>query len=376
MLKVPFVDLNSQHNSIREEISHAIQDVITAGDFILGNELRRFEENFAVYLGTSNVVGTGNGLDALRLALLSLGIGPGDEVIVPANTYIATALAVSAVGACPVLVEAEEDTFNLDHRLVEQAITDRTKAILVVHLYGQPAEMDPLLDIVSRYNLHLIEDACQAHGAEYKGRRVGTFGAIGCFSFYPSKNLGALGDAGAAVTSNPELAEKLRRLRNYGQVQKYYNVLKGINSRLDNIQAAVLNVKLKNLEQWNRQRMKHAERYRELLSGIRQIRVPQTSSNRTHVFHLYVIRCGTRDALQAFLKDRGIQTQIHYPLPIYRQQAYADLGIRAGAFPVTDRISEEILSLPMYPELQPEQIEHVAGSISAFYNDPLNTVQI
>ena len=375
MLKVPFVDLKAQHDSIREEISHAIDAVINAGDFILGDELRRFEENFAAYLGASHVIGTGNGLDALRIALVSLNIGPGDEVILPANTYIATALAVSAVGASPVLVDVEEETFNLDSRLVEQAITNRTKAILVVHLYGQPAEMDALLDISARHNIHLIEDACQAHGAQYRGRCAGTFGAAGCFSFYPSKNLGALGDAGAVVTASPELAEKIQQLRNYGQREKYYHILKGINSRLDNIQAAVLSVKLKNLDHWNQQRRKHAERYRELLTNIGQIKLPHVARDRTHVFHLYIIRCGNRDALQSFLKARGIHTQIHYPLPIYRQQAYSDLGFYAGHFPVTDMVAKDILSLPMYPELRPEQIEHVANSITAFYDDPFNAAQ-
>ncbi len=366
-MQVPFVDLKAQHANIREEIRQAIEDVINAGDFILGGQVLRFEADFASYLGIARVIGTGNGLDALRLAMVALDIGSGDEVILPANTYIATALAVSAVGARPVLVEANEDTFNLDVSLIERSITSRTKAILVVHLYGQAAQMDALLELASKRKLRVIEDACQSHGAKYAGKRTGTFGDIGCFSFYPSKNLGAMGDAGAVVTANYDLAEKLERLRNYGQQKKYYHATKGINSRLDNIQAAVLNVKLKYLDAWNELRRQHAAEYQELLAQLPQVRTPQIGVNRDHVFHLYVVRCEERDRLQSFLSERGIATQIHYPIPIHLQEAYADLRLKAGAYPLTEKLSQEILSLPMYPELKMEQIHYVADSISAFY---------
>jgi dTDP-4-amino-4,6-dideoxygalactose transaminase len=367
-LQVPFVDLRAQLGSIREEIKIAIDHVIENADFILGEEVARFETNFASYLDVPFVIGTGSGLDALRLALVSMGIGAGDEVIIPANTYIATALAISAVGAIPILVDVDTTSFNLDISAIEQAITTRTRAVIVVHLYGQPADMDELLALVVRYKLRLIEDACQSHGARYRGKRTGTFGDAGCFSFYPSKNLGGFGDGGAVVTRDAQIAQELRQLRNYGQQKKYHSRKKGFNSRLDTLQAAVLNVKLKYLDQWNRERTLHAQRYSQLLKDIPQVKTPQTYPERDHIFHLYVIRCEERDRLNAYLSDHGIQSQIHYPVPLYLQDAYADLNLPQGSFPRAEKLAGEILSLPMYPELQLQQIEHVAATISAFYS--------
>jgi dTDP-4-amino-4,6-dideoxygalactose transaminase len=307
-----------------------------------------------------------SGLDALKLALEALGIGPGDEVIVPAHTFIASALAVSAVGARPVLVEVDEASFNLDPAHIEAAITPRTKAIMPVHLYGQPADMDPILALARRYNLRVIEDASQAHGARYRGQRVGTLGDVGCFSFYPGKNLGAYGDAGGLVTNNAELAEKVRFLRNYGQEVKYKHVVKGYNLRLDTLQAAVLGVKLRYLDAWNARRAAHAAVYTHALEGVGDLQLPRVITG-DHVFHLYVIRTRQRDALQAHLNQRGIATVIHYPVPIHMQPAYADLGYGRGTFPITERLSEEILSLPMYAELTAEQQDYVIAAVKDFF---------
>ena len=366
-MRVPFVDLKAQHAVIREEIRQAMDKVVDACDFILGSELARFETAFAAYLGTAHAIGLGNGLDALRWALFSLRIGNGDEVIIPANTYIATALAVSAVGARPVLVDAEDVSWNLNPELLEQAITPRTRAIILVHLYGQPADLDPILAVASSHGLRVIEDACQSHGARYRGKVTGTFGDIGCFSFYPSKNLGALGDGGAAVTGNSELADTLLQLRNYGQRKKYDHAIIGGNSRLDNLQAAVLSVKLAYLDRWNEMRKGHAALYGRLLSSIPEVAIPRVAPDRDHIFHLYVVHVPDRDRLQAHLAERGIVTQIHYPIPIHLQEAYRDLGYSPGAFPVTERAAHGILSLPMHPELLAEQIEYVADSIRTFY---------
>lgn len=366
-MEIPFVDLRAQYASIHSEMQVAMSAVVSDCDFILGREVQRFEENFAGYLGIRHAIGVGNGLDSLRLALEAFDVGDRDEVIVPAHTYIATALAVSAVGASPVLVEVQDTSFNIDPGLIEAAITPRTRAIIVVHLYGQPCDLDPVLEIARRRSLRVIEDACQAHGALYRSRRAGSFGDAGCFSFYPAKNLGCYGDGGAVVTADPDCAERLKRLRNYGQTRKYYHSEKGLNSRLDTIQAAVLNVKLKYLDQWNKQRISNAELYTKLLKPVHQIRTPEVSPDRNHVYHLYVIRSKERDELQSFLSGRGIRTQIHYPVPIHLQEAYQDLGIPEKSFPVTERISREVLSLPMYSELQDWQIESVAAAIAEFY---------
>jgi dTDP-4-amino-4,6-dideoxygalactose transaminase len=288
-------------------------------------------------------------------------------VILPANTFIATALAVSAVGAVPVLVEMEQHSYNIDPNRIEEAITARTRAIMPVHLYGQPCDLDQVLEIARRRGLRVIEDACQAHGARYKGRRAGTIGDVGCFSFYPGKNLGAYGDGGAIVTADSELAEKISRLRNYGQRKKYYHSEKGLNARLDTLQAAVLGVKLKYLDEWNGRRTAHAAHYRKLLEMVEQVRLPRTGPDRDHIYHLFVIRVRERDRLQQFLSERSVSTLIHYPVPIHLQEAYAELGYGEGAFPATEAASGEVLSLPMYSELRPEQVERVAASITDFF---------
>ncbi len=365
-MQIPFVDLQAQYQSLKDELDTAVLAVMRQCNFILGKEVSDFEHAFADYVGARHCVGVASGLDALKLALEAFGIGPGDEVIVPAHTFIASALAVSAVGARPVLVEVDEASFNLDPAHIEAAITPRTKAIMPVHLYGQPADMDPILALARRYNLRVIEDASQAHGARYRGQRVGTLGDVGCFSFYPGKNLGAYGDAGGLVTNNAELAEKVRFLRNYGQEVKYKHVVKGYNLRLDTLQAAVLGVKLRYLDAWNARRAAHAAVYTHALEGVGDLQLPRVITG-DHVFHLYVIRTRQRDALQAHLNQRGIATVIHYPVPIHMQPAYADLGYGRGTFPITERLSEEILSLPMYAELTAEQQDYVIAAVKDFF---------
>lgn len=368
MMEIPFVDLKAQYATIQAEIEEAVMTVLRSGNFILGEQVEEFENNFARYLGCQYAIGVSNGLDALRLALEVLGIGAGDEVIIPANTYVATALAVSSVKARPVLVEMNPRSYNMDPNLIEKALTTSTRVILPVHLYGQSADMDPILDIARRHHLFVIEDACQSHGARYRKQRTGTFGDLGCFSFYPGKNLGAYGDGGAVVTNDQKLAEKLLRLRNYGQRKKYYHSEKGLNARLDAIQAAILNVKLKYLDDWNRSRAAHAKYYSDQLQSIDGLCLPEVHPGRDHVFHLYVIRSTMRDPLQEFLSSRKIKTLIHYPLPIHLQEAYADLGYKAGDFPITEQAAAEILSLPMYAGLQSIQLEYVVKAIQDFYS--------
>ncbi|MEW6729911.1 MAG: DegT/DnrJ/EryC1/StrS family aminotransferase [Acidobacteriota bacterium] len=366
-MQVPFVDLKAQYQSIQTEIDTAVLTVLSNCNFILGQEVDRFETDFAKYLQIGNVIGVSSGLDALRLTLEVFGIGVGDEVILPANTFIATALAVSAVGARPVLVDIDPDSYNIDPNRIEAAITAQTRAIMPVHLYGQPCDLDPILEIARDHNLRVIEDACQSHGACYRGRRSGTIGDIGCFSFYPGKNLGAYGDGGAVVTADAELAEKIRRLRNYGQRQKYYHSEKGLNARLDTLQAAVLGIKLKYLDQWNRCRVEHAKYYCQRLREVEQICTPELAPERDHIFHLFVVRVRERAQLQQFLAEQNITTIIHYPIPIHLQAAYQELGYQSGDFPVTERAADEILSLPIYAELQTEQIDYVTEKIAEFY---------
>jgi dTDP-4-amino-4,6-dideoxygalactose transaminase len=365
---VPFVDLKAQYASIKPEIDQAVMTVLANCNFILGNEVEKFEASFAQFLGSKYAIGVSSGLDALRLALEALEIGAGDDVIIPANTFIATALAVSATQARPVLVDMDPRNYNIDPNRIEDAITPSTRAIMPVHLYGQPCDLEPILDIARRHNLFVIEDACQAHGARYQNRRTGTFGKVGCFSFYPGKNLGAYGDAGAAVTDDKDLAEKIARRRNYGQKAKYYHSEKGLNARLDTIQAAVLNVKLKYLDEWNRKRSANALYYREQLKKIEKVQLPEPGPHRDHIFHLYVIRAPQRNQLQQFLSKRNITTLTHYPVPIHMQEAYVSLGYSQGDFPNTEQASSEILSLPMYAELQTSQIDYVAKAIKDFYD--------
>ena len=362
---VPFVDLKAQYHTIRDEVRAEVDTVFESTQFILGDRVGEFEREFANYLGVKHAIGVGSGLDALRLALEAAGVGSGDEVIIPANTFIATALAVSGTGAKPVLVDCKEDTYQIDPSLIEQAITPRTKVIMPVHLYGQAADMSAIMEIAQSHQLEVIEDAAQAHGTRFMDQSCGSYGLAGCFSFYPGKNLGAYGDGGAIVTNSDEFAKKVNSLRNYGQKQKYVHVEKGTNSRLDTVQAAILKIKLRHLDDWNAERRNHAALYSDSLANHDLI-VPALDPRSTHIFHLYVVRTRQREALQKHLADRGIQTGIHYPIPIHLQEAYADLGFGKGAFPVTEKLADEIVSLPMYPELTQQQIEFVLEGISSF----------
>jgi dTDP-4-amino-4,6-dideoxygalactose transaminase len=367
-MNVPFVDLKAQYQALKGEMLAAVTGVMERGDFIMGQALTEFEKAFAAYTGSGHCLGVASGTDALYLALQAAGIGRGDEVIVPANTYIATALAVSQTGATPVFVDVRADSYNMDPELVEARITSRTKAILPVHLYGQPADMRAIMAIARRRNLLVIEDACQSHGAMVGGKRCGTFGLMGCFSFYPGKNLGAYGDGGAISADDPAMAERILMLRNYGQKVKYEHLIKGGNSRLDTMQAAILLVKLRHLDAWSRARFAHAVRYAELLDEVGEVGVPafDRKTPLSHVFHLFVVRVKRRDELLAFLKDKGVAGGIHYPIPIHLQKAYAELGHKPGDFPVTEQAAGEILSLPMFAELTDEQIAYTVECIKQF----------
>jgi len=360
---VPFVDLKAQFRALRAEVVPRIEEVMEDATFVLGPDVTRFEENFASYIGSGYCIGVESGTAALQLTLEALNVGPGDEVIVPANTYIASALAVSAVGARPVLVDADY-AYLIDPNLLGDALTPRTKAIMPVHLYGQVVPMEPIMDFARRSGLHVIEDACQAHGARWNGRYAGSFGKAGAFSFYPGKNLGAYGDGGAIVTDDPELADRLRLLRDFGQRRKYVHLVKAGSCRLDSIQAAVLDVKLRHLDDWNQARRRHAAAYDVGLTKI-GIKPPLRLREEGHVYHLYVIEVENRDAVAAALRARGIVTGLHYPIPIHLQPAYADLGLSAGAFPRTESSAERLLSLPMFPELTEEQIELVVDALAS-----------
>lgn len=366
MNHVPFLDLVTQYQSLESEIKPAMCEVLANCNFILGKQLNEFEHAFADFIGIKHALGVSSGLDALRLSLMSLNIGQGDEVILPANTYIATALAVSSVGARPVLIDCDPKTYNIDVPSIESKITSSTRAIMPVHLMGQASDMDAILEIARRYNLHIIEDAAQSHGTLYKSRPCGSMGTLGCFSFYPGKNLGAYGDGGMIVTNNDHLADRIRQLRNYGERVKYDHVEKGLNARLDTLQATILNVKLRYLKEWNAARSRHAAKYIELLNGVGDLTIQQKAPYSTHVYHLFIIETDKRDALRNHLSQAGIQTGIHYPKPIHLQQAYADLGYGEGDFPQAERLSSRILSLPMFPELTEEQIMYVVSSINQF----------
>ena len=349
--KVPFVDLAAQQAAIHEELTAAAERVLREAEFVLGREVERFEQEFARYCGCEYGIGVDSGTSALELALRAYGIGAGDEVIAPANTFIATVLAISCTGATPVLVDSDPATHTLDVGRLEDAITNRTRAIIPVHLYGRPADMDPILDIAQRCRLVVIEDACQAHGARYKGRPAGSLSHAAAFSFYPSKNLGACGDGGMVVTNDAAAARSLQMLRNYGQTKKYHHVTRGYNRRLDNLQAALLRIKLKYLDSWNEARRHRAGFYSRLLNNV--VCTPAPARDSEPVWHLYVIQVSDRDGLQAYLGEQGIGTGIHYPIPIHLQPAYRDLGYQRGDFPVTERAADTILSLPMYAELPP-----------------------
>jgi len=359
---VPFVDLAAQYPTIAPEITEAIAKVIQGTDFILGREVSLFEEEFAAYCEAKYAVGMDSGTSALELALRAYEIGPGDEVITAANTFIASALAISHAGAKPVLVDVDPFTYTIDVAGIAKAITPRTKAILPVHLYGHPAHMDPIRQLAEKHGLVVIEDACQAHGARYKGKRAGSLGHAAAFSFYPGKNLGAFGDGGIVVTNDREIANRLEMLRNYGQNEKYHHQFRGYNRRLDTLQAAILRVKLKYLDKWNAARRWNAKLYQESLQGVGVV-TPAEAAGAESVWHLYVIRTENRDMLRESLVNRGVSAGIHYPIPIHLQPAYKDLGHKRGDFPVTEAQAQRILSLPMYAELTPEAIKHVAEGI-------------
>ena len=362
-MNIPFVSFDAMHNEIKDEVLDKFKEVYEKNWFIGGTELEQFENEFAEYCGAKYCVGCGNGLDALLLTLKAYGIGEGDEVIVPSNTYIATALAVSYVGATPIFVEPKLEYFNIDADRIEEKITDKTKAIMAVHLYGQPAAMTKIMEIAKKYNLKVVEDSAQAHGATYKGIRTGNLGDAAGFSFYPGKNLGALGDAGAMVTNDKELADKVRALGNYGSDYKYHHIYKGNNSRLDEVQAAMLRIKLKNLDRWNKERVRIASRYLEEIDNP-EIVLPKVAEDCTHVYHIFAIRTNARDSLEKHLNENGIGTNKHYPIPMHLQQAYADLSIAKGELPIAEEISATELSIPMYYGMKDDEISYVIEKIN------------
>ncbi len=365
MEDIPVIDLKKQYESIRPELDDAIARVLTKGSFILGSEVVAFEKEFAEYCEVSHAVGVASGTEALQLALLACGVGENDEVLTTAHTAVATVSAIEATGAHPVLVDIDLNRYALNPNLLAQSITLRTRAIIPVHLYGCPVDMNPVIQFAREKNLFVVEDCSQAHGALYEGRKVGSLGDIAAFSFYPTKNLGAFGDGGTVVTDNAELAEKVRLLRQYGWKEHYISSVKGINSRLDELQAAILRVKLRRLDEWNLRRRELANLYFELLADTDLV-LPAQPENSRHVFHQFVIRHPQRDALKKYLKERGIQSLIHYPLPTHLQPAYAELGYSAGSLPHAEKASREVLSLPLYPELTEEKIKRVCQNVIDF----------
>jgi len=375
-MPVPFLDLKAQNDALHSEILSSIEEVISRSAFAGGPFVAKFEDEFAAFCQTRHAIGVGNGTDALWFALLALGVGACDEVITVAHTFMATAEAISFCGAKPVFVDIDEDTYTLDPAHLERAITSRTKAIIPVHLYGQMADMDPIMEIAKRHNLPVIEDACQAHGAEYKGRFAGSIGHAGCFSFYPGKNLGAFGEAGAVVTNDPALATQIRVLRDHGQETKYHHSVVGWNGRMDGIQAAVLSVKLKWLAQGNESRRAIAGLYGKLLAAGEDLVIPSAAGYAKHVFHLYVVRVKKRDEVLQSLAKRGISCGIHYPKPVHLQKAYAHLGLGPGSLPVTESCADEVISLPMFPELSQEQIETVAREFNSLLSGATSTAAL
>jgi dTDP-4-amino-4,6-dideoxygalactose transaminase len=372
-MQVPFLDLKVQYRQIEAELKPVLENIMADGAFIGGPQVDAFEKEFAAFCGGGYCVGLNSGTDALRFALMAAGVGPGDEVITVPHTFIATTEAISQAGATPVFVDIDPTTCCINVRQIGARITSKTRAIVPVHLYGQPADMDPILEIACKRNLIVIEDACQAHGALYKGRPAGSMGAAGCFSFYPGKNLGAFGDAGAVVTADDKLVQTIRMLREHGQSRKYYHDMEGYTGRLDAIQAAVLRLKLKHLAGWNRARRDHAAFYTELLADIPGVSVVREADFAQSVFHLYVILVDSRDDLQKFLSEKGIGTGLHYPLPLHLQKAYSHMGFKKGDFPVSERTAERLISLPMYPELTTVQIEYVVECIKEYLNGARHT---
>jgi dTDP-4-amino-4,6-dideoxygalactose transaminase len=361
-VKVPYLDLKAQYSSIKPEIDAAIARVLDSGQFVLGPEVAGFERDFAVYCGASECIAVNSGTSALHLALLAAGVGPGDEVVTVPFTFVASIAAILYAGARPVLVDIDPRSFTIDPAAIEAAITPRTKAILPIHLYGQTADMDPIMEVARRHGLVVIEDAAQAHGAKYKGRPAGSIGDMACFSFYPGKNLGAYGEGGAVTTNNPEYARTIRMLRDWGQDRKYHHVLRGYNFRMEGFQGAILRVKLRHLEKWTERRRGIVRQYNELLADC-DIQKPNEMPWAHHVFHVYTIRAEDRDAMQSGLTEQGIQTGIHYPVPAHLQPAYSDLGYGPGDFPQSEAASKQVLSLPLYPELSSQAIAEVAGAV-------------
>ena len=375
---VPFLDLNAHHSPRRAEFTRAIEEVIDSGAFAGGPFVEQFEKEFAAYCDSAHCIGLGSGTEALWLSLLAAGIKAGDEVITVPNTFMATAEAITYCGARPVFVDVDDKTYTMDPARLEKAITSRTKAIIPVHLFGQIADMDAILEIAAEHGIPVIEDAAQAHGAEYKGRKAGTFGLAACFSFYPGKNLGAFGEAGAVVTQDEEMLEKIRILRDHGQISKYRHTAVGWNCRMDGIQAAVLRVKLPHLESGNLSRRVHAQRYNEALQDVAEIITPVEAPYARHVYHVYAIRVRDRDAVMSQLQENGIGCGIHYPVPVHLQEAYQSLRLKKEAFPVSERMAREFISLPMFPELTEEQIDCVAlnvrEAVSADDQAPLHAI--
>lgn len=365
-MKVPFADFTVMHGEIKSGLKKAFKKVLDKNVYIQGEECAAFEKEFADYCGAKYCIGVATGLDALYLILRALDIKAGDEVIVPSNTFIATALAVSYAGAKPIFVEPDINTYNIAPELIEEKITDKTKAIIAVHLQGRAADMDAINKIAKKHGLYVIEDAAQAHGAKYKGKKVGTFGIAAGFSFYPGKNLGALGDGGCVTTDNEEIAKKVRAIANYGSDYKYHHIYKGTNSRLDELQAALLRVKLPLLDKWNNERRKIAEKYFNGIKHPHIILPPVTEKDYEHIYHVFVIRCDERDALEKYLAEKGIGTVKHYPTPMHLQGAYADLGLKKGDLPVAEKISETVLSLPMYYGMTDKQINYVIDAVNSF----------
>jgi len=367
-MQIPFVDLKTQYDSIKHEIDAAIQSILEKSEFVQGETVYRFEQEFSQAQNVRHTIACGSGTDALHLALWALGLGPTDEVITASHTFIATAEAILLTGARPVFVDIDETSYTIDPTKIKPAISEKTRAIIPVHLYGQPCDIDTIREIAVQRGLFLVEDACQAHLAEYKGKKVGSFGQAGAFSFYPGKNLGAYGEAGAVVTQHTVLYDKMRRLRDHGQASKYVHDLWGHNYRMDEMQAAVLRVKLRCLQEWTEKRRRNARLYNERLASISEILIPQEMQYARHVYHLYVIRTPYRDQLREHLRKSGVRTGLHYPVPLHLQQGLSTMAYKEGDFPVTEKVAKEVLSLPMYPELTESQIDYVCSSIQQFFD--------
>ena len=364
---IPFLDLKAQYQSIKNEIDAAVLGVLASGQYILGEEVVRLEQEFADYCNVKHAIAVNTGTSALHLSLLAAGVGPGDEVITVPFTFVATVSAICYTGATPVFVDVEPVTLTMDPAQLEAKITSRTKAIIPVHLYGQMADMDGIMAIADHHRIPVIEDACQAHGARYKGARAGSIGVSGCFSFYPGKNLGACGEGGIVVTNSDDQAKTMRMLRDWGQEQRYHPLLKGFNYRMDAIQGAILRIKLRHLEAWTEARRSHGRRYSSLLAGSSHLKTPIEVADRRHVYHVYAIRSRDRDGLQRMLTAEGIPSGLHYPIPVHLQKAHADLGYQVGDFPVSEAAAREVLSLPIYPEMPVQHVDQVAAALEYAY---------